>query len=309
MARWWHTAVVLTFGVMGCQPMVSAAGATVSDAVVPPGFRLAAPLGNPGGPLRFWVLGDSVMNDASPALAAALSATGEAAVVADSSIGGFGLSRVPMWAMDSRQIIEDYHPQVVIGTWSWDDTLAQNEPVAYGALLRQALSVWLTPGDGVELVVLVEFPQIGPNPVIGSPLLRQRLWATLTLEQRAWDREAEQVVSDFPGRAVYLSTDQVFAPGGSFRTWFQSPDGRYVRVRQIDNIHLCPFGAAALANALTEDLVGILGLPSPAPGWEFGSWTQLPRYQVGPLGPGACPDDQPLPGYDGIPVPTLGRGG
>ena len=280
------------------------AGAAGEPAVVPAGFRVAGPPPSASAPLRVWVLGDSVMHDGSPALAAALAATGEADVVADSSFGGWGLTRIAAWAADSRQIIADYHPQVVIGTWSWDDTMAGTDPEAYLALLRQALEVWLAPGDGVELVVLVQFPQIGPNTFTFQPGQRRRLWTALTLEQRAWDNDAMAVVSDFPGHAVYLSTDRLFAPGGRFLTWAPLPGGHFVRVRQVDNIHLCPFGAAAFATLVVGDLEPVLSLVAPQRGWQFGSWTQDPRYSIGVAGPGACPADQPGPGYEGLSVPT-----
>jgi hypothetical protein len=258
----------------------------------------------PDDPLRVWVLGDSVMHDAEPALAAALAATGEAAVVADSSFGGWGLTTVPAWAADSEQIIAAYHPQVVVGTWSWDDTLAGDDPIAYLTLLDRALSVWLAPGDGVQLVLLVQFPQIGPNTFIAQPLVRARLWATLTAEQRAWDTDATRAVQAFPGHARYVTTDQLFDPHDRFLTWAPAGGGLDVRVRQVDNIHLCPFGAAELAQLIVASLGDAVGLRSPVPGWERGPWTLDQRYNIGVAGPGACPADQPLPGYRGLLVPA-----
>ncbi len=271
------------------------------------GLGPAGPPPTPEDPLRVWVLGDSVMHDGSPALAAALAATGEGEIVADSSFGGWGLTTVPAWAADTEQIITAFHPQVIIGTWSWDDTVAGDDPTAYEALLRQALARWLTPGDGVELVLLVEFPQIGPNTFIAQPLLRARLWATLTAEQRAWDAEAAQAVAAFGPHARYLATDQVFDPDGRFLTWAPDSAGREVRVRQVDNIHLCPFGAAELAQLIVHDLGQAIGLAPSAPGWQDGPWTADLRYQIGVAGPGACPADQPVAGYRGLPVPSSDR--
>ena len=108
---------------------------------------------------------------------------------------------------------------MILGTWSWDDTLAGNEPALYRSLLRQALSVWMAPGDGVQLVVLLQFPPVGPNPLIASALGRQRRWTLQTEEQASWDRAAKAMTSAFPGHVVYLPTAQVFAPGGVFLTW------------------------------------------------------------------------------------------
>ncbi len=257
-------------------------------------------------PVRVWILGDSVMNDASPAIAAALAATGEATVVADSSFGGWGLTTQPAWIPQSQQILEDYQPQVIIGTWAWDDTLAGNDPKLYASLLAQAIRVWTEPGDGVQLVVLLQYPPVGPNTFLFSPAERARYWLEVTQEQDAWDRIARSMVSVFPGHVAYLTTSQLFAPGGRFLTWTETPSGSLVRIRQLDNVHLCPFGAAELGQLVVGDMQSMLGLGPPASGWQIGPWTADPRYNFGIGGPGACPDDQPLPGYDGLLLPKPG---
>ena len=297
---------VLTTALAGVTPSEGAAQpppAAALPPMVPMGFRLAGSAPTPGDPLRVWVLGDSVMHDASPALAAALAATGDAKVVADSTFGGWGLTQQAAWIADSQQIIEDYHPQVVVGTWSWDDQMAGASEQDYAALLRQALGVWMAPGDGVELVVLVQFPQGGPNPLWPAGVERQRMWVERTREQNDWDAIAEQVVGDFPGHAVYLSTNAVFDPDGRFFTWMPAPGVGWVRTRQFDNTHLCPSGVTELTQLLMNDLQPILGLSPPNPGWQTGAWTMDPRYDA-PDGIPSCPSDQPPPGYEGVVVPT-----
>ncbi len=298
----WLGALIPVLVLLAAPPTATGAS-RAKPTIVPATLHLSGLDPSAANPLRVWILGDSVMHDGAPPLTAALAATGEGEVVADSSFGGWGLTRVPAWAADSEQIIAAFHPQVIIGTWSWDDTLAQNDPAGYVALLRRALGVWLAPGDGVSLVALVQFPQIGPNAFIAQASLRARLWSALTTEQRAWNTEAAQVVQDFPGRAVYFTTDQIFAPQGRFLTW-ASTGGHEVRVRQVDNIHLCPFGAIELTQVIVGDLAGVLGLAPPAAGWQSGPWTADRRYAVGVAGPGACPNDPPLPGYRGLLVPT-----
>lgn len=311
-------ALAAAYSLLAAVPVVAGAGPAAAGPktapavapVTPVGFRLAGVDPSPAHPLRVWILGDSVMNDGSPAIGAALGATGEASVVADSSFGGWGLTRQLSWVQQSQQIITTFHPQVIIGTWSWDNTLAGDDPKGYAALLRQAMSVWLAPGDGVDLVVFLQFPQIGPPTFIQQANERQRWWAEQALGQDSWDRIAQGLVTDFPGHAVYLSTQQVFAPGGRFLTWAITTGSTWTRVRQVDNIHLCPYGAVEMGQLVVGDLEPILDLPPPAPGWQLGTWTQDPRFNIGLFGPGACPADRPLPGgYDGLLVPTLVTGG
>ncbi len=272
--------------------------------ITPVGFHASGLDPSSADPVRVWVLGDSVMNDGSPAVAAALAATGEAQVVADSSIGGWGLTTQTAWAEDSSQIIEDYHPQMIVGTWSWDDPLVGSNPKLYSALLDRALGVWLTPGDGVHLVALIQFPPVGPNTFIKGALERLNYWITVTAEQDAWDRIARSMVDLFPGRVVYLSTAQVFAPGGRFLTWVRTAGGTWARVRQVDNAHLCVLGATEFGQTVVGDLQSILGLPAPAAGWQDGPWTGDLRYEIGPFGRRGCPAGGPPDvGYRGLAVP------
>jgi len=254
-----------------------------------------------GDPLRVWILGDSVMEDSSPGVTAALQATGRATVVANSSFGGWGLTTQLAWVSQSQQIIADYHPQMIIGTWSWDDAVAEHHPKTYAALLRRALATWMTPGDGVELVVLLQFPQTGPSPTLLNAKAQAQAWAAETEAQDDWDAIAKKVVLEFPGHALYLSTSQLFAPHGRFLTWFRTADGDWVRARKEDNTHMCPLGAAELGQLVVNDLMAPLGLGTPQPGWQYGAWTTEPRYNDPP---GACPADQPSAHYTGVAVPV-----
>ncbi len=105
------------------------------------------------------------MKDASLGVQAALQATGEMKVVLNSAFPGWGLTtdRVAGWC---QHLVATYHPQIVIGTWSWDDTEAADTPSLYEQRLQAALRALLAPGDGVEAVILLQFPQTGPVPAI-----------------------------------------------------------------------------------------------------------------------------------------------
>jgi len=260
----------------------------------------AGRVGTPSDPLRAWIMGDSVMDDSAPGVAAALQATGDVQVVVNSAFGGWGLSTDRSFSTDFARIIAQYHPEVVIGTWSWDDPLATEDPQSYLDTLVSALHDILTPGDGVDLVVLLQFPQTGPSPEILDEPLQYQQWEAQNTEQDAWNAVARQAVGFFPDHAVYLETDQLFAPGGRVFTWLRTPTGAWLRARKIDSVHMCPYGAAELGALVVSDLTPVLHLSSLAPGWELGDWVHDANFDDPP---GACPADQPPPGYDGIAVP------
>jgi len=309
-ASWnsWRRRALVPISFAGLAGVVLAATVTPTQAATAPVAVHAIPApvtvplvtGSPAQPLRVWILGDSVMFDASLGVGAALQATGDADVVANSSFGGWGLSTDHVWPTDAQQIIGHYKPDIVIGTWSWDDPLVTADPVAYAARLHQALADVLAPGNGVKLVVLLEFPQTGPSTAVMDPARRAAVYAKQTAQQDLWDSVAKSTVTAFPGHAVYLATDQLFAPGGRYTTWFKTPAGAWIRARKLDDTHLCPYGAAALGALVVGDLTPALGLAPMAPGWEAGPWVRDPRYNDPP---GACPNDQPPSGYTGVTVP------
>jgi hypothetical protein len=251
-------------------------------------------------PLRVWLFGDSVMADSTPGITAGLQATGEVQVVVNSAFGGWGFSTDHAFATESAQIIAKYHPEVVMGTWSWDDQWAQADPAGYLSQLVARLNSLLSPGNGVDAVVLLQFPQAGPNPYVNSPVSQAAKWAEQNTAQIAWNDLAQQAMQHFPGRGLYLSTQQVFAPGGRFFTWYRTPSGSWIRARKLDNMHMCPYAAAEFGALVVQELTPVLHLGPAPPGWQLGAWVSAPNYNDPP---GACPDDQPPPGYAGLAIP------
>jgi hypothetical protein len=166
------------------------------------------------------------------------------------------------------------------------------------------MRVLLAPGNGVSAVVLIQFPQTGPATALTNPAARMAAWKKQTEAQDSWDDVARRAIAAFPGHALYLTTDQLFAPGGYFYTWFQTPGGTWSRARKKDNTHFCPYGAAEWGALTTNELTKDLKLPQMKPGWEVGNWIHDSNYNQ-PAG--ACPDDQPRPGYHGIAVPDVVR--
>jgi peptidoglycan/LPS O-acetylase OafA/YrhL len=241
-----------------------------------------------GRPLRVLLIGDSVMDQAASGFAAGFAATG-AAEVRSVAFPGWGLTLDPHWPSGIPAAVAQYRPDVVIGAWSWDWHVAQADPVAYRHLLDQAMSLFLTPANGVQGVVLLSFPRLGQRygeSAAASVLLEH--------ERRAWNAIAAAEAAARPGSVAYLPAADALALSGQFAAWLPTARGDWVRARSTDNTHLCPAGTARYVGAVLADVTHPWALPAPAPGWWAGSWVHDPKYN---LPSGYCPDDQPSPSF------------
>ncbi len=254
---------------------------------------------SPADPLRVMLLGDSVMHDASYGITAALQATGEVSV-ATRTIDGFGLTTATNWPTSIPALIRQTRAQLIVASWSWDQygpttPNALHQPARYAALLRSAVSTMLTPGNGVEGVVFTQFPQSGAiraaNPADQAAYNAAR-WNGV----KAWNRIAAQMSTEFPGRVMYLPlASSVLLHGRPF-AWLppegkaHAPSAEWIRVRKLDDVHLCPEGSARYADALLADLTSVMGLAPAQGNWSQGPWTSDPNFNDPP---GACPDDHP----------------
>jgi peptidoglycan/LPS O-acetylase OafA/YrhL len=255
---------------------------------------------SPAQPLRIVVLGDSVMHDASYGITAALSATGEATVQTN-TIDGFGLTTATDWPTSIPRIIREEHPQLIVATWSWDEygpttPNALHQPAAYTALLRRAVGVMLTPGNGVDGVIFTQFPLSG-NVATTDPAGQAAYNKERVEGLKAWNDIAEKMTSYFPGRVMYLPVaSSLLLNGRIYSSWLpplgdpQAPKDQWTRVRKLDNVHLCPEGSARYAGAILTDLTAIFRLAPANPSWTGGAWTSDPDFNNPP---GACPDDHP----------------
>jgi len=282
--------------------------ATASPSVTVPGqggyqgqvpIRLSAPP-TVANPLRVMIIGDSVMHDASYGVTAALESTGEA-TVSTRTIAGFGLTTATNWPTSLPNLVRQTQAQLVVASWSWDQIgpttpNALHQPVRYTALLRRAVATLLTPGDGVEGVIFTEFPQSGPLPTspAGMSLAaynRERYEGVV-----AWNNIAEKMTRYFPGRVMYLPLASSLTLHGKFSPWLppesnpDAPASQWIRVRKLDNVHLCPEGSARYADALLADMTAIFHLAPATGDWSQGAWTSDPDFNDPP---GACPDDHP----------------
>ncbi len=240
-------------------------------------------------PLRVMTIGDSVLWDAEPALAAVLSATG-AARLSGHADPGWGLTNDTRLTADLAQAVDEYHPEVVVMMWSWDNGLARRQPAEFERLLGQAIDTLLAPGDGVDGIAFAQFPRVGPLDSIIDPGQRQQALASGEAGREAFDTIVSRLPARDPGRITWLPVAQALEVGGRYSAWLPTLDGGWVRARKIDNTHLCPAGAAVLAAAVTSEIRPMFHLPPPAQGWLDGSWTAN-QSRFGPASD--CPDDQP----------------
>jgi peptidoglycan/LPS O-acetylase OafA/YrhL len=251
-------------------------------------------------PLRVMILGDSVMHDASYGITAALSATGEA-TVATRTIDGFGLTTSTNWPTSVPNLIHQTQAQIIVASWSWDQfgstkPNALRQPAQYTQLLRRAVATMLTPGNGVEGVIFTQFPESGNISAanrLNYTAYNKARWAGVI----AWNNITKKMTTYFPGRVMYLPiASSLMLDGDRFSAWLPpegdpgAPKDQWIRVRKLDNVHLCPEGSARYANALLTDMTDVFKLAPAQRDWAQGSWVLDPDFNDPP---GACPDDHP----------------
>ncbi len=257
------------------------------------------PAPSPANPLRVMIIGDSVMHDASFGITASLQSTGEA-TVSTKTYPGFGLTTATSWPTSIPSLIAQTHAQLIVASWSWDQygpttPNALHQPKQYTALLRSAVATMLAPGNGVEGVIFTEFPQSGDlaaaNPADTASYNKERRAGVV-----AWNDIAAKMVALFPGRVMYFPLADSVLLHGTYSAWLppegdpHAPNDQWLRVRKLDNVHLCPEGSARYAAALLTDMTDVFGLAPAATDWSQGAWTTDPDFNDPP---GACPDDHP----------------
>jgi peptidoglycan/LPS O-acetylase OafA/YrhL len=255
------------------------------------------------------LLGDSVMRASAPAIAAALQ-TGRDVVVHDQAIDGFGLLNDPTWRKNVIPDIAQVGATVVIATWSWDDDCGKGDPTPFTRVLKgpcalenpkrysarlQRVVTALVVTDHVHVVAFVAFPLTG-SPNATGVTSQGAIDAVRQRGEKAWNAVVRNLAVKNPGRVVYFPASGALLQGDRFTSWLPpigdkaAKRSQWVRVRTVDNVHVCPSGAARYALAIAEDLATVLKWPSPTLNWLGGRW---PKNAVYNTPAGACPDDHP----------------
>ncbi len=286
--------------VVGTTHLSGAAGQRVPGAGGYTGQKIqlsAAP--SSADPLRVMLVGDSVMGDASYGITAALQATGQVSVTRK-TIDGFGLTK-SNWATSFPTLIQQAHPQIIVASWSWDQygpttPNALHDPVQYTKLLKSATNTLLAPGNGVEGVIFLQFPQSSgelpaPNPSQQASYNKERRSGDI-----AWNTIAKSMTTYFPGRVMYFPIASSLALQGTYSPWLppendpRAPKDQWIRVRKADNVHLCPEGSARYGDALLADMTSVFRLAPAVGDWSQAAWVSDPNFNNPP---GTCPDDHP----------------
>ncbi|MHB1509367.1 MAG: acyltransferase family protein [Acidimicrobiales bacterium] len=255
-------------------------------------------------PLRVMLLGDSVMVGAELGLDAALGSTGEVRLF-DRAIDGFGLSTDPGWRQNLPYLIARARPELIVATWSWDESCTEGpaihhgpcalqDPLAYTAELEAAVRLMLH-SPGVCGVIFLQFPLLGPA-LAPTPGAERALTDARLAGEADWAHIVASLPSVFPGKVMYLPVGSSLLWHGRFSSWLppetapNAPPSTWVRVRMVDNVHMCPAGVVRQTHAVLADLTALYHLTRARSLWWRGAWTESPRYNTPP---GSCPADHP----------------
>ena len=215
------------------------------------------------------------------------------------TIDGFGLTKAN-WASSFPTLIQEVKPQIIVASWSWDQygpttPNALHDPVQYAKLLQSAVNIMLTPGNGVEGVIFLQFPESGevtaPTPAQQESFDKERWDGDI-----AWNNIVKHMTTRFPGRVMYFPIASSLMLHGKFSSWLppendpRAPKDEWIRVRKLDTVHLCPEGSARYGDALLADMTSVFHLASARGDWSQGAWVDDPDFNNPP---GACPNDHP----------------
>ncbi len=220
---------------------------TTTTAVAPADDGCRSPL-TPEAPLRLWIGGDSLAGSLGPSLGEQTAATGIVQPVYDSRVSS-GLSSPNFfdWPDHGAAEMARLNPEVavfIVGANDWTTPRstpvdASGEPAwkaEYAAQVEVMLDILEGAGDQPRSVYWV-----------GSPTLQDK-------KKDAGAREVNAIAQAVVGRhptATYVDAYQLFSsPTGTYTATLAGPDGKSVRVRTGDGVHLTPEGGDLLAGAV-----------------------------------------------------------
>ncbi|MDE3087656.1 MAG: acyltransferase [Acidobacteriota bacterium] len=252
---------------------------------------------SPSHPLRVVTFGDSIMTTTQYALDAALRSTHD--VVS-------GNAAIPGWSLEPSKIaalmgfVETFRPQILVGTWVGNAALARTDPNGYRALLDESIGTLLAPSTGVAGIVLLQLPALGPVPAYLSATGASRhSWDARLEGVPAWNAAAAAAARRWPGRVMYLPVAPSLEHQGAFTSWlpphdlWTAPVHEWVRVRTIDNIHVCPAGITRYSAPVLSDMISIFHLAPSTGAWWRDRVIRFNLYES----PGGiaynCPGDHP----------------
>ena len=217
------------------QPLPSTAPAATTTAPVPPVLPADTVM----------ILGDSGMVEATPAIVAAFSAAGSTTFVKGAG-PGFGITNpIFTWRESWTGLIAEQDPDlVVVMLGSWDVRFqAEQGDDAYLAVIDEAIDI--LGAGGARIIWASVMPSNERDP-----------WST--------ERVFVRLPDLYPGTVDYLDLGPVLAgPTGDWPRSYVAVDGSLVLLRKRDVWHLCPEGAARVADAFATRAAELRWAPPP----------------------------------------------
>jgi peptidoglycan/LPS O-acetylase OafA/YrhL/lysophospholipase L1-like esterase len=215
-------------------------------------------------PPTVMLIGDSGTYDLAPAVSALYRHLGATTIV-DTTWPGFGLTRPEFsWRADWQKLVDDHDPRLVVVMFgAWDLPFVEDEGApAYDQVVDEAIE--LLTRRGAKVLWLSTLPGDRANVIETSNRMNPRF---------------EAAARRHPGVVTYGDiTDAMRGTNGDFTRWLPGADGARELARKPDGWHLCPEGAARLAEAVAEQAAALGLAPEPVPGWEQGDWASNTRY-------------------------------
>ncbi len=229
-------------------------------------------------PKRVMFIGDSVMGEVALATGAALTASNHTVSTGHRlqvGVLGLGDDWRQRWASDLTALDPDAIV-LMVGPWDLNDTTRTDGTVwrlgdpGFLDWYRAELAAWVDTltASGAEVLLL------------GVPPVRDGALAT---QLQPLDAEFRLLAAD-RSTVEYLDTAALLGdPSGAY---LERDPGSQVALRMTDGLHLCPEGAARIADAVVAHL-GV-GPIDPA-AWRDGPW----RLDVDRFDPANCPEPPP----------------
>jgi peptidoglycan/LPS O-acetylase OafA/YrhL len=208
---------------------------------------------------KVWIIGDSGAMDESPALAAAIEATGATQFTFGAG-PGFGLTTGIDWRADWSKTIAKSHPDLaVVMLGSWDlPFIRENGEAAYEKVVDEAVT--LLTDQQIRVMLL----PVMPGGKLDVSII-DRVFASVAAKHLG--------MTDNPSiLSAFLAPD-----GTTPRYWVES-DGTVHLLRKKDNWHLCQEGAGNLA-VLVVNRAYELGWSAPIRAtWTDGAWREAWQF-------------------------------
>jgi hypothetical protein len=210
-------------------------------------------------PLKLWIGGDSLAGSLGPSLGSMTAATGVVAPVYDSRVSsGLANPKFFDWPKHATQEMARLNPEVVAFIIGTNDYTVPNATSTAKTLDGTGQPAWsavyaLQVEQMLQILIGGTTPGTTPRTVywIGAPILKDTKMDAGAVQI---NEVAQEVIARHPG-VTYIDAHTLFAgPDGGYTTTLTGLNGKQVRMRAGDGVHLTPDGGDLLADAVFQRL-------------------------------------------------------